>query len=218
MTPVSLSLHRIASFFSHAVSTLLTSASVGSEGLHQLSRLTLWAVSFSTILHLRCHSNASSSILGRTPASRSLASRPNTSVDKSGTAGMESSRDSGSTSSASPSTWFNPHGWPSGSLRMWLSSTFHSRFQGRTPLFPFWFHTPFGVPVSHKLRETEQLGPADHSGNCSLIFLHGHRNRDLSFVVRVPRFNRFVRFIERIHRVLQLTDALYTVPVRESSI
>ncbi len=45
MTPVSLSLHRLAAFFSRAVSTLLTSARVCSEALRQLSCLSLWVCS-----------------------------------------------------------------------------------------------------------------------------------------------------------------------------
>ena len=169
-----------------AVSWLSPLLAVCMQGSRQLSRLTLWGLSFSTILHLRRHSIVSSSTLCSSPTMKhgailrisianSKGSRPSTNASKFGMAGTESSRGNGSTNSANQSAWFNPRGLPSGSLRMWLSSISHSRFRGRTPLFPFWFHTLFAGPASRKLREIEQLTPTDRSGSRSLLFLPSGR-------------------------------------------
>src|SRR6185369_1503909 len=84
-----------------AVSWLLPFRAVCRQGSRQLSCLSLWALSFSTILRLHRHSSVSSNIPGRTPASLPSASRPNTSASRSGMVETESSRGSGSTSSAS---------------------------------------------------------------------------------------------------------------------
>ena len=108
MSIVSLSLHRVWPSVSRAFSRPSPFRAVGSEELRQISGLTLWGRSSSTILLRHRHSSVLSSIPASMRSSRASVIRPNTSASKHGTAEPETIRCSDSTSTSSRLSSFPP--------------------------------------------------------------------------------------------------------------